>query len=266
MTANVHKRLSVSRTCLDGLRVLGQGFPLFVRIAAFAAILVVTVGATVVSINWGVSAVRAEIDPKTIAATIDGRQFAVLGAGILLTALVLSYAAAAAIQATIETAAGNRLTLVQAISRVRSKGMQLFWLQWLVNILAVRFSAFAAPLLWLLLAPALPLAVLEDAGPSEAIERTFALLKGNLGRMLALEVIFLLPVVLMPFGLGILALPLGYVDLSGLPPIFGLLVAFPIMMILLLPVLLQVIALTLAYLDLSAAPDDLHAQANSNVS
>ena len=157
MTANVHPRLSVSRTCLDGLRILGKGFPLFIRIAAFAAVLVVTIGATVVSINWGVSATRAEIDPKIIAATITGRQFAILGAGILLSALVLSYAAAATIHATIETAAGNRLTLVQAVSRVRAKGMQLFWLQWLVNILAARFSAVAAPVLWLLVAPALQL-------------------------------------------------------------------------------------------------------------
>ena len=263
MRANV-SQLPIAGVCAASLRVLGQGLPVFLRIAAPAAAVVIVTGAVVAAINWGVSPTRAGIDPRVFAVTTTPRQFAVIAAGILVAALALSYAAAATIHAAAEIASGRRIGVMAAIARVRSKSLQLFWLQWVVNILAVRFSPIAALVLWLLIAPAIPLAVLEDAGPVAAVERTFDRLRGNHLRMFALQLLLLAPVLIIPAALVWVMLPGQALDISALSPLAGLALAFPIGIGLLLPVLLLFIALTLAYQRL-APESSLHAEDASNV-
>ena len=250
--------------CAASLRVLGQGLPVFLRIAAAASAILVITGAVVAAINWGVSPARAGIDPRVLAVTTTPRQFAVIGAGILVAALTLSYAAAATIHAAAEIAAGGRSGVLAALARVRSRGLQLFWLQWVVNILAVRYSPIAALVLWLLIAPAIPLAVREDTGPVAAVERAFERLRGNRLRMLALQILFLTPALIIPAALVWVMLPGQALDISALSPLAGLALAFPAGAALLLPVILLFIALTLACQRL-AAESGLHAEDPSSV-
>jgi hypothetical protein len=257
-------RLAVAEMCGDSLRVLGQGLPLFLRLAALAALILETAGAAVFAVNWGLPSDRAEIDPRVLVFTTTPRQFAVIGAGILAGAVALSYAGAAAIQAAAAIAAGQRTGLREAIARVRPAALQLFWLQWVVNILAARFSPFAAPVLWLFLAPALPLAVLEGAGPMTAAEGALERLRGNWLRMLALQILLLAPVVIVPFGLVWATLPGGPLELGELPPLAGLAVGYPVLVALLLPVQLMFVALTLTYLRF-AAPSGVHARGAGSV-
>jgi hypothetical protein len=260
---NPERPLPVFALWVESLRVLGKGLPVFLSIAAITAVSVVIVGATVVTINWGI--LQAGIDPMVVAVSLTGSQYAVLGAGLVVAALITSYAAGASIQAAAEIAGGGKIGLVQAISRVRVAGLQLFWMQWVVNILALRFSFFAAPVMWLLIAPATPWAVLRNAGPSDAVEGTFAALKGNHPRMLALEILLLLPVLIIPVGLTASLVPRGPADLPDISPLTGLLISLPVSTILFLPVLLMFVALTLAYRFLAGEPG-LHARAASNVS
>lgn len=245
-------RLRIGGVCVDSLRVLGQGLPLFLGLAALAAFVLETVSVAVFAVNWGLPSERLEIDPRVLVVTTTPRQFAIIGAGIVVVAVALSWAGAAAIQAAAAIAAGRRIRLTQAIKQVRPAALQLFWLQWVVNILSARFSPFAAPVLWLFLAPALPMAVLESAGPIAAAERTLERLRGNWLRLLALQLLLLAPVVVVPSGLVWATLPGGPLDPGQLPPLAGLAIAYPVLAALLAPVQLLFIALTLVYLQVPA--------------
>lgn len=253
------ERLAMRAVLGSSWRVFGAALPALTIIAAGTAAALVGIVTAVIAINWGVALEGATIDPKVLTLTISGREFAVVGAGLLAALVPLSYALSMTVNLAAEPTAG----LLTALHRVRAKGLQLFWMQWVVNVLALRYSPFAAILLWLAIAAAIPAAVIENLGPLEAIERQHALTAGNRMRVAALVLLLSLVALVFPLTLALAifgANPTG----AALPPLLRLVLAVPVMTVVLVPALWMLVAFTLVYLKLAGGAA-LHARRASNV-
>src|SRR6185312_17257572 len=91
----------------------------------------------------GFSIEGAGIDPKVFRATLTGPQWAMGAVGFVAIMIVLALGFAASIHGAVGAA-----TVRDAFSRIRSGPMQIFWLQCVIYALALRYSTFAAPLLF----------------------------------------------------------------------------------------------------------------------
>jgi hypothetical protein len=252
-------RLPPGTLLLDGVRVLGRGLPVFLGIAGVSAVLIYSVLAVVLLINLG--SALAKVDPRVLTLTMTGREYAVLGAGLAAIIVLLSYSTGATVHAAGALASGERTGLMRALRRVRVKTLQLFWLQWVINVLAARYSPPAALVLWLFAAPSLPVGILENLGPGEAMDRTWALTRGNRIRLVILELMLLIPLLAMPAA--IVVSPLNTLSPTGAHPLARLALAIPILTILLVPYQYLLTVLTLAYRTLE--PGVLHAEPPASV-
>jgi hypothetical protein len=156
----------------------------------------------------------------------------------------------------------------RAFGLVTAKSMQLFWLQGAVYLLALRLSPWAVPVMWFSVVFGVPVALREDLGPSDAMDRAWALTAGWRIRILALEIVTtgLVLGMISLIGWGILT-PHSFFNLNLVPLWARLVAAIPLMALLLLPVQFLFVALGRGYEMLKRAEAPvLHAKAASSVS
>ncbi|MEP7353618.1 MAG: hypothetical protein ABI824_10345 [Acidobacteriota bacterium] len=196
--------MEISTQTLNIPKVLGETFQTFRQrgwglfgIGLIAAIAGLVVGGGAAWNIAGFSATPTALNTTVLPYTMTSAQWAVAGVALVLLVVQLSFSGAASVLMAWSEPNG-RLTIRQAFAGVRSAPLQLFWLQWIVVVLSSQFSPWAAPVLWFLMAPAIPLACIEGLGPGEAVDRMWAMSKGNRTRLLILEVLLcsLLPIVI----------------------------------------------------------------------
>jgi hypothetical protein len=205
------------------------------------------------------------MDPTTLAVTLNRDQWVMITAGGFGMAIVSSLAMAASIHVACER---ERIGVRRAFGMVTAKSMQIFWLQCVIYALAVRFSPFAAPLLWFSLAFGIGVGVREDLGPSDAMERAWSLTQGSRLKVLVLEVLLLVPFIALIAGISYLFLiPGPWFNLNKVEPQTRQLFSGPIMALLLIPIQFMFVALARGYAMLKQAEEPaLHAKAASSVS
>ncbi len=222
---------------------------------ALAAIFIITMTAIT-----GFSIEGSSLDPKVFRSTLTGQQWAIGAAGLIavMIALALSFAA------SVHAAAGAN-SVKDAFSRIRSGPMQIFWLQCVVYALALRYQPLVAPLLFLVIAFAVPVALCEDLGPNASADRAWFLSKGYRFRILLLEV----GAILASLGLMAAVSTLFLQPESPfifLAPLLRAAISWILMALLILPFQFLFVALTRAYVALAAGSEPvLHARAASNV-
>lgn len=203
------------------------------------------------------TAAGTSVDPLTIREVMSGQQWTIGAAGLVAFMVVLAFAFSASIHF-----AGGARTLGEAFRRIRSGPMQLWWLQCVVYILALKFSTFAAPLLFLLIAFVVPVALREDLGPSAAADRAWILSQGHRTAILLLELGAILTTTAFMMIASALFLradsPFVFLPVWGHISISPVIVAF-----LIAPFQFLFVALTRLYT--AVATPVLHARAASNV-
>ncbi len=90
---------------------------------------------------------------------------------------------------TSEWRQGRSISTIRAYSQVRRKSLRILWICFLCGLFIGRFAVVAGSLVWLVLAPGFPLAVLEGLGAMEASRRAWDLFEGNWGRLLLVYVL-----------------------------------------------------------------------------
>lgn len=213
----------------------------------------------------GFSLTGEAIDPTLTTFSLSRDQWVKVVAVAIVGGVVLAAMMAASVHAACER---DPIPVRRAFGMVTSKSMQLFWLQGAVYLLALRLSPWVVPLMWFLVAFGVPVALREDLGPSEAIDRAWALTAGRRVQILALEIVTTGLVVGMValIGWGVFT-PHSFFNFN-LVPLWGRLVAaIPLMAVLLLPMQFLFVALGRGYemLKRAEAPA-LHAKAASSVS
>ena len=247
-------------------QVLGDAvLTYFRRLPVFLGILMVPVvvgAATFLVVGWqvlGFSAEGAAYDPSTLDVTLNRDQRVMLLAAALMLAVVASMAMAASVHAACE-----RLSLRRTFSSVSAKPMQLFWLQVVIYVVALRLSPFTVPLLWFAVAFGLPVALREDLGPSAAMDRAWVLSEGSRAKLLVLEVLLLLPVAAFVLGITLLfVVPVPWFSFNSVAPQNRMYFSIPITALMLIPVQFMFVALARAYEMLRQG---LHDPAASSVS
>jgi hypothetical protein len=202
---------------------------------------------------------KTAVDPQALFYSLTSTQWIGLGTGLLGIALSLAFGLAAAVHAAAEPG----IRVPQALARITANSMQIFWLQFIVYALAARYSPWAGLLLWVLAGFAIPVALLENLGPADAVDRAWEVSRGARGRILAAELLLpLLPLAVM-LGAGFLVGPRGPLrDVSGVLRA-GVLCMLGLGMLML--VQFGFVTLTRIYLALTFEPA-LHVRAASNVS
>jgi hypothetical protein len=228
---------------------------LLLAAVATAAILVGTMTAMV-----GFSIVGTNMDPKVFQSTLNGQQWSIGAAGVVAIMIVLAFAFAASVHA-----AAGATTVHEAFRRIRSVPMQIFWIQCVIYVLALKFSTIAAPLLFLLIAFAVPVALVENLGPNAAADRAWELSKGCRTGILLLEIGLVLTLVAVMTAIGVLFLQPNspYVFMA---PLMRAAMSWVFMAFLIAPFQFLFVALTRVYKALAAGSEPaLHARAASNV-
>ncbi|MFM2124386.1 MAG: hypothetical protein RL328_837 [Acidobacteriota bacterium] len=257
-------RLNLGKVLLDSVRVYLRGLPVFLPIVSLAGGVAGFITVVMSRQILGFSAEGAGVDPTTLRITLNREQWVMVMAGGIAMAVVISVAMAATIHAACE-----RLGLGAALAKLTAKSMQIFWLQVAVYVVAARFSPFAVPLLWFPLAFGIGLALREDLGPNDAMERAWTLSSGSRARILLLEVLLLVPVLAVVGGIGYLFLiPGPWLNLNAVNPLYRQYLSAPITVMLLIPVQFMFVGLARAYeaLRRSEVEAGLHAEAGSSVS
>jgi hypothetical protein len=225
---------------------------------AVAAALVGSVGFTAV----GFSRETRYIDISTTAITLTDGQRAGLALGGFFVAVVLSLAMAATVQAV---AAPERISARHAFGALGARGLQIFWLQWVVIAIALRLAPWAALLMWVLVGFGSVVAVRENAGPNDAMELAWVYARGNRLRLLLLEILLLAPFLAVLTGVAFLFLiPGPWFNLNDVAPWIRVAISPLLTGWMLAPVQFLYVARTLAYESLRAQPP-LHARAAAGV-
>jgi uncharacterized membrane protein len=131
--------------------------------------------------------------------------FAVLGVVIYLIAILFSQGGT--VFAVSELYLGRTTTIGQSFSRAKSELGTLFGVLFLNGlVLIVGFLLLIIPGIYMMcrLCVAVPAALLENLGPRDALERSFALTKGNAGRSF---LIYLLYIVILYAAMMLFAIP-----------------------------------------------------------
>jgi len=164
----------------------------------------------------------------------------------LLASLALVFRGyAASVLVTSEWRQGRSISTIRAYSQVRRKSLRILWICFLCGLFTGRFAVVAGSLVWLVLAPGFPLAVLEGLGAMEASRRAWDLFEGNWGRLLLVYVLYLAAVVA---SLAVLIRSISSLPL--LPLLIRPAISALFFGLLLLPSQWFFSVLTLAYLDL----------------
>jgi hypothetical protein len=205
----------------------------------------------------GFSIEGANLDPKVFRATLTGQQWVIGAAGLVAVMIALSLAFAASVHA-----AARATSVKDAFSRIRSGPMQVFWLQCVIYALALRFQPLVAPLLFVLIAFAVPVALREDLGPNAAADRAWELSEGSRARILFLELGLILISVVITTVIGVLFLQPNS-PFIFLAPVMRAAISWILMAFLIAPFQFLFVALTRLYEALTAPA--LHARAASSV-
>ena len=235
--------------------------PIFLGILIFPAITTALVAVSLITLLLGFAGSGAEIDPTTVQFSLSSSQWLMVAFGAFITAIVLSLSLAASVHVTARNAAGG---IRAAVASIRSKPMQIFWLQCVVYALALRFSPWTALLFWLLIALAVPVALCEDLGPSDAMDRAWSLSRGHRAKIIVLEILLLIPVAAGVIVVGVLARPDGLI--YYLSPTIRTASSWIVAMIMIAPIQFMFVVMTRAYQLLAGDPGSaLHVQAASSV-
>ena len=146
-----------------------------------------------------------------------------------------------------ESQGGREITGMRALGLVRRKHLRLYWLIVLAGLFSIGPLFVVGLPIAFFLAPALPVAALENLGVVSAVRRSMALSKGGRGRIAVLFVLYLALVVGSAFVFfGLLAAMPGQLFAHALIRIPAS--AMALLIILLIPQF-YIIALTLNYFD-----------------
>ena len=213
----------------------------------------------------GFSLTGEAVDPTLVSVSLSRNQWVEVVGVAMLGGIVFATAMAASVHAACEQ---DPVPVRRAFGLVTAKSMQLFWLQGAVYLLALRLSPWAVPVMWFSVVFGVPVALREDLGPSDAMDRAWALTAGWRIRILALEIVTtgLVLGMISLIGWGILT-PHSFFNLNLVPLWARLVAAIPLMAVLLLPVQFLFVALGRGYEMLKRAEAPvLHAKAASSVS
>lgn len=265
MKSGEFPRLKLNAVLLESTRICWQRRGALALILLAPAATAAAVGIFGMSAIMGLASEHSYVDLSTVTITLTDIQRAGMAMGGFVNAVVLSLALAA----TIHAAAGaERVPAWQAFARLRGRGLQLFWLQCVVLALTLRFAPWAGLLMWVLIGCGNAVAILENLGPSDAMDRAWALSKGNRLRLLSLEILMLAPLVAVLFAVGYLFLVPGRSwNLNAISPWIRLVTTPLLAGTLLAPIQLLFVVRTRAYEHLrrDREPRHLHAQAASSV-
>jgi hypothetical protein len=251
---------------LQSLLFYFKNLPIYLGILVFPAITTALVAVGLITLLLGFAGNGAEIDPTTVQFSLSSNQWLMVAFGAFITAIVLSLSMAASVHATANHATANNGVggIRAAFASIRSKSMQIFWLQCVVYALALRFSPWAALLFWLLVALAVPVALCEDLGPSDAMDRAWSLSRGHRAKIIGLEILLLIPVAAGVVLIGVLARPDG--PIYYLSPVIRTASSWIMAMIILAPIQFMFVVMTRVYQALAGDPGaSLHVRAASNV-
>lgn len=260
MDAN-HQPFLVFAILMRSLIFYFAKFSIYLGILIIPAITLAGVSVGLISLILGFSQFGSQVDPTTFQFTLSSSQWVIFASGAFVIAIVLSLSMATTVHATIREGAGG---IRGAFTSLRSKPLQIFWLQCVIYALALRFSPWAALLFWLLTALAVPAALCEDLGPSDAIDRAWSLSRGRRLRIFGLEALLLIPAVAAFVVIGVLARPNG--PIYQLSPAIRTAFSWVMAMIMLAPIQFMFVAITRVYQALASPPgSSLHARDNSDV-
>jgi hypothetical protein len=259
----MHGQLKLGRVLWDAVLAYVRRLPVFLATALIAAV----AGAAIfVAVSWkilGFAADGAALDPTTFGITLNRDQWVLITAGGFAMGVVASLAMAASIHLACEP-----ISVRRALSKVTAKSMQIFWLQCVIYAVAVRFSPIAVPLLWFSVAFGVGVAVREDLGPSDAMDRAWVLSAGSRIKILVLELLLVVPLFLFSLGIAYLFLiPGPWFNLNSIAPQVRQFFSVPITLLFLIPVQFTFVTLARAYEMLRQAEQEtaLHAEGASGV-
>ena len=256
-------RLKLGRLLGGALLSYLRSLHLFLAILLIPAVAGAVIFVGVSAQILGFATDGASLDPTTFEITLNRDQWVLITAGGFAIAVVAALAMAASIHLACEGAGIRR-----AFSKITAKSMQIFWLQCVIYGLAVRFSPVAIPLLWFSVAFGVGVAVREDLGPSEAMDRAWALSEGSRLKILAVEVLLVAPLLLFSFGIAyVFLIPGPTFNLNSIAPQTRQLLSAPITLLFLIPVQFTFVTLARAYEMLRQAEQEtvLHAGGASDV-
>ncbi len=246
---------------LDSLTFYIANLPIFFGILVLPAVTIAAASIAAISLILGFSVNGSEMDPNALQLSLTPSQWLVVGVGVLAGAIALSLGMAASVHATANRGTGG---VLPAFARIGSKSMQIFWMQCVIYALALRFSPWTVLLFWLVVASVVPVALCEDLGPSDAMDRAWSLSRGHRFAILATEIVLLVPPVLAILLYAILARPDG--PLYQVSPLIRAGSSWLMMLVLLAPVQFMFVAMTRVYQALASEQESVvHARAASNV-
>lgn len=260
MDAN-HQPFFVFAILMRSLTFYFAKFSTYLGILIIPAITIALVSIGLISLILGFSQFGSQVDPTTFQFTLSSSQWVIFAMGAFVAVIVLSLSMATTVYATAREGVGG---VRGAFASLRSKPLQIFWLQCVIYALALRFSPWAALLFWLLVALAVPAALCENLGPNEAIDRAWSLGRGRRLRIFGLEILLLIPAVAAFVLIGVLARPNG--PIYQLSPAIRTACSWVMAMMMLAPIQFMFVAITRTYQSLATQPgSSLHAPAGSDV-
>jgi hypothetical protein len=261
MDARPKQRLKFSSILLQSLNLYIAKFRVFLGILLLPAITVSLVSVGLISLILGFSGSGSQADPSTFQFTLSTTQWIIVALAAFVIAIVVSVSMAASVYGASNAGAGG---LKGAFTKMQSKSMQIFWMQCVIYVLAFRFSPWTALLFWLLVALAVPTALLEQLGPSDSMDRAWKLSHGYRTKILLIEIALLVLPGLFVFVAGGLIRPNG--PAYKLSTALRTASAWVMPLILLFPIQFMFVAITRVYQALAVEPEQtLHAQVASSV-
>ena len=208
------------------------------------------------------------IDPRTVRFLLTNVEWLALGISVLGMVAVLFLAFDAVIQATDAHLDGKTVSIKLVLGRIKLDHLWLLWIQLIATGLFAIVLPWMALLLWLLVASAVPVAMLEARSPNQALDRAWELMTGNIGKVAVVEIVLTLllaipPMILIPLFLTMNA-PLGP---QALAPWVRMILGIPLLLVTLTPFAYMFVALTVMYRQLRqrTGPQPLHADAAGGV-
>ncbi len=257
--------LKLGRLFAESAGIYFSRLPLFLIILAIPAIVASILFVAAAILLIGFSPEASGLDPNTLTVTITPQQWVLVSAAGILIAIVLALGMSATVHAA---SAGRRVGAREAFGMNTAKSLQIFWLQTAIYAVALRLSPLAAPLLWFSVAFGSVVALREDLGPSEGMDRAWALTEGNRLKVLAVELLVLIPVVVACVLVAVAFLVPGpWFNLNKISPYIRLGLAPLITGWMLVPMQFMFVVFGRAYEMLKQAEQPaLHARAASSVS
>ncbi len=264
--SSARKPLRLGSVFLGALQVLAERGSTIFSILAVASALSIAIG-LIFTVFTDFSRDEA-IDPRTVRFLLSGQEWIALGLSVAGMAAILFFAFDAIVQATDAHLGGKPVSIRSAFQQINLDHLWLLWIQLIGTALFAILVPWMAVLLWMLVASAVPAAMLENRSPQKALDRAWALMAGNIGKVAVVEVVLTLllaipPMILIPLFLTQSA-PLGPEVLS---PGIRMLLGVPLLMVALTPFAYMFITLTVMYRQLlgNLQPELLHANRASSV-